>query len=194
MTKEKCSIEKLRFFMDITYKYYHKINQSNKQYYLFQNYHQNIRGSGKKPCEVLSHWHPDFPHVLRLRAHYLMYSQVNNVHIENYNLGVYYGRQIHEKGGLAIYVHNSLCFSNTDIVKHCKEKDREICVLKLSFGILNIRVLTLYRAPSGTFSHFILKLDTILQLLYTPTLHIVIGGDRNSNYLMGGGNPTRQFI
>jgi hypothetical protein len=127
-----------------------------------------------------------------------MYSQVNNVHIENYNLGVYYGRQLDEKGGLAIYVHNSLCFSNTDIVKHCEEKDRIICVLKLSFGILNIHVLTLNRAPSGTFSHFLLKLDTILQLLFTPTLHIVIGGDTNSDYLMesggGGETPTRQFI
>ena len=36
MTKERCSIEKLRFFMDITYKCYHKINQINKKDYSFQ--------------------------------------------------------------------------------------------------------------------------------------------------------------
>jgi len=60
----------------------------------------------------------------------------------------------------------------------------EICALKFSFGILNICVLTLYRAPSSNFSHFLLKFDTILQLLYTPTLHIIIGGDVNINYLI----------
>ena len=58
-----------------------------------------------------------------------------------------------------------------------------MCALKLSFGILNIYVLTLYRALSDNFSCFLLKLDTILQLLYTPTLHIIICGDININYL-----------
>jgi hypothetical protein len=28
------------------------------------------------------------------------------------------------------------------------------------------------------------KLDTILQLLYTPKLHIIINGDINNNYLL----------
>jgi len=60
----------------------------------------------------------------------------------------------------------------------------EICALKFSFGILNICVLTLYRAPSSNFSHFLLKFDTILQLLYTPTLHIIICRDINVNYAM----------
>jgi hypothetical protein len=37
------------------------------------------------------------------------------------------------KGGIAIFVHTSLGFLNTDIVKQCKEQDIEICALKLSF-------------------------------------------------------------
>ena len=55
---------------------------------------------------------------------------------------------------------------------------------KVSFGILNKCVLTLYRAPSRNFSRFLLKFVTILQFLYTPTLHIIICGDININYLM----------
>ena len=53
----------------------------------------------------------------------------------------------------------------------------ETCALKLSFGILNICLLTLYRAPSGNFSCLLLKLDPILQLLYTPhsTLYYLWG-------------------
>ena len=50
---------------------------------------------------------------------------MKNVHIENYNLGAYYCRQLCEKHGVAIFVHNSLCFWNTDIVKHCEEQDIE---------------------------------------------------------------------
>ena len=48
---------------------------------------------------------------------------------------------------------------------------------------MNICVLTLYRAPSVNFSIFLLKLDTILQTLYTPMLHVIICGDININYL-----------
>jgi hypothetical protein len=107
---------------------------------------------------------------------------LNNVHIENYNLGDYYCRQVCEKGGVAVFVHNSLCFSNIDIVKHCEEQDIEICVLELSFGVLNICVLTLYSAPSGNFSCLLVKLDNILKLLYT--LNIIICGDIHINHLM----------
>ena len=57
-------------------------------------------------------------------------------------------------------------------------------ILVISFSSLNKCVLTLYRAPSGNFSCFLLKLGTILQLLYTPTLHIILCGDININYLM----------
>jgi hypothetical protein len=87
--------------------------------------------------------HPDFPHVLYLTDHHLKNLQLNTVHIENCNLGAYSCRQIHEKGGVAIFVHNGQYFSNIDIVKHCVGQDIEICALKLSFSTLNICVLTL---------------------------------------------------
>jgi len=84
--------------------------------------------------------------------------QLEKVHFENYKLEAHYCRQLGKKGGVAIFVHNNLGFSNTDIDQHCIEQDIEICDLTLSFGTLNICVLTLYRAPSGNFSIFFLKL------------------------------------
>jgi len=48
MTKEKCSIEKPRFFMDITYKHYHKVKQISKVTIYCKIYNQNIGGLGKK--------------------------------------------------------------------------------------------------------------------------------------------------
>ena len=127
-----------------------------------------------------------------LTEHHLKDLQLEKVHIENYNLGAYYCRQISEKCGVAIFVQCSLGFSNTNIDQHCKEQDIEICALKLSFGTLNICVLTLYRALSSNLSIFLLKLDTILQSLYTPMLHFVICGDININYLNDSVNKSQQ--
>jgi len=177
----------------ITDGYYYKVNQPKKGIDYFNIFYQNIRGLGKKARELLSHLHPDFPHVLCLTKHHLKDLQLEKVHIENYKSGVHYCRQLHiKKGGVAIFVHNSLGFSNTGIDHHCKEQDIEICALKLSFGTLNICVLTLYRAPSGNFSIFVLNLNTILQSLYTPMLHFIICGDININYLNDSVNKSKQ--
>jgi len=74
--------------------------------------------------------HPDFPHVLCLTEHHFKYSQLNVVHIENYNLGAYYCGRPCDKGGVAVVVHTSLCFLIISI-KHSEEQDIEICALKL---------------------------------------------------------------
>ncbi len=70
-------------------------------------------------------------------------------------------------------------------LKRCKEQDVDIYALKLLYGTLNIYILTLYWAPSGNFSTFLHKLDTILQSLYSPILHFIICGDIYINYLYG---------
>jgi len=131
--------------------------------------------------KTIIHFTSSWCSVLCLTEHHFKHSQLKNVPIENYNLGANYCRELCEKGDAAIFVHNSHCFSNIDIVQHCEEQDIEICALKLPFGTLNICVLTLYIDPSVNFNCFLLKLDTILQLLYTPTLHIITFGDININ-------------
>ena len=173
--RQLCTEKKTRHF--------HQVNQLNKGTVYFKIFHQNTGRLRKKTKELLSHLHSNFHHVLCLTEHHLKCLQLEKVHIENYNLGGHYCRQLCEKGGAAIFVHNSLSFSNIDIAQHCKEQDIEMCAVKLSFGTTNICVLTLYRAPSGYFGSFLLKLDTILQSLYTLWLQFIICGDININYL-----------
>jgi hypothetical protein len=72
-----------------------------------------------------------------------------NVYLEHYKLGASYCRECHEKGGVAICIHNRLKFLNINVDKYCEEQDTEICALQISFSNLNIYVLTVYRAPSG---------------------------------------------
>jgi hypothetical protein len=76
---------------------YYKVNQINKGTVYFKTFHQNVRGLGKKAGELLSHLHPDFPHVLCLTERHQKYLQLEKFHIENYKLGAHYCRQIREK-------------------------------------------------------------------------------------------------
>ena len=76
-------------------------------------YHQNVRSLRRKTSELLSHLHPDLPHVLCLTEHHLNIMEINYVNIENNTIGAKFCRALYEKGGVAIYVHNSLKFTNT---------------------------------------------------------------------------------
>jgi hypothetical protein len=67
---------------------------------------------------------------------------------------------------------------------HCKEQDIEVCALNLELIPSNIKIMTIYRAPSGNFEIFLNKLDTILSTLYKTDLKLVICGDININYLV----------
>ena len=164
-------------------RHYHKVNHLNKGTVHFKIFHQNMKRLREKPKELLCRLRSNFCRVLCLTEHHLKCLRLEKVCIENYNLGAHYCRQLCEKGGAAIFIHNSLSFSNIDIAQHCKEQDIEMCTLKLSFGSTNICVLTLYRAPSGNFGSFLLKLNAILQSLYTPWLQFIICRDININYL-----------
>ena len=42
------------------------VKKPNKGTIYFKIFHQNIRGLGKKAGELLTHLHPDFPHVILL--------------------------------------------------------------------------------------------------------------------------------
>jgi len=79
---------------------------------------------------------------------------------------------------------NGLKFINIDLSEYCKEKDIEICAVKLIINSLNMCIITIYRAPAGNFSFFLQSLDNILQSLYTPASHIIICGDLHTNYLV----------
>jgi hypothetical protein len=103
-----------------------------------------------------------------LTEHHVKYLQVEKFHIENYNLGAHYCGQQCKKGGVTIFVHNSLGFTNIDIAQHCEDQDIEICALKLSFGTRNICILALYRAPSGKLALFCSSSTQF----YNPCIHL----------------------
>jgi hypothetical protein len=96
-------------------------------------------------------------------------------HIENYKLGAKYCRHTMERGGVSIFVQKNLKFTKINTEAYCLDKDIEACALKLKSIFSNIRILALYRAPSGNFSDFLNKLESrgniqgVLGVRCTPT-------------------------
>jgi exonuclease III len=108
----------------------------------------------------------------------------SHVNIESYTIAAQFCRVLYGGGGVTVYVHNSLKFTNIDLSEYCKEKDIEICVVKLIINSLNMNIIAIYRAPSGNFTYFLQNLHNVLQSLYSPFSHIIICGDLNINYLV----------
>jgi len=149
----------------------------------FKVYHQNIRSLRRKSDELLCHLYPDLPHIICRTEHHMNILGHSYINVEGYTAGAQFCRVLHEKGGVIIYVLNNLKYTNIDLSEYCKEKDFETFALKLTINTLNICIITIYRSSSGNFNYFLQNLEKVLQLLYTPTLHIIICGDININYL-----------
>ena len=85
----------------------------------------------------------------------------------------------------------SLRYVKTDLEKYCKDKDFEVCAIKIHFNMKSACLIAIYRAPTGNFNLFISKLDTILRKLYTVTTEYIICGDINIDYLVGSDRKSR---
>jgi hypothetical protein len=85
-------------------------------------YHQNVRGLQGKTNEPLSSLYTELPHLLCLTEHHLDYSNLDHTYIEHYNLGAEYCRQALRQGGVCIFVHEKLKFSNVNLKNFAKNK------------------------------------------------------------------------
>jgi hypothetical protein len=53
-----------------------------------------------------------------------------------------------------------LNFINKDLKKYCKDKNFEVCGIKLNLSSKRFCIITIYRAATGNTDIFIIKLDT----------------------------------
>jgi exonuclease III len=108
---------------------------------------------------------------------------MNLASIERYKLSAKFCRQQYRNGGTCIFVHESI---NCDIIPTdhiCKEKDLEMCAIKLNLQKTNIVIIVIYRSPSGNYGYFLMKLDLFLKSLCTIRTEYIICGDINVDYL-----------
>jgi exonuclease III len=81
-----------------------------------------------------------------------------------------------------MYILKRFPFSVINLTEHCRDKDFEVCAVKLKLSLMFICILTVYRSPSGNYQFFLKGLENILKKVYKPNIHLIICGDINVNY------------
>jgi hypothetical protein len=84
---------------------------------------------------------------------------------------------------VCIFVKDNVQSRDIKLNKYSKEKDLEICTVKLHISSHTIVVIAIYRMPSGNFACFLDSLESILNWVYNNSINIILCGDLNVNYL-----------
>jgi exonuclease III len=150
---------------------------------LFKIFHQNIRGLKSKVDELSNSLFPDYPHIMCLTEHHLLDYEIDNLPIDHFKLGSKFCRHEFKIGGVCIFIHEDLEFFSILLDKHCKEKDIEVCAVKLNITSIKLIILAIYGSPLGNFTNFLKNLDSVLNTWYSNRTEFVICGDININYL-----------
>jgi hypothetical protein len=66
---------------------------------------------------------------------------------------------------------------------HTAETKTEVCALNLELTFTNLRIMRVYRAPTGNFEVFLNRLDSILKTLYKADTKLIVCGHINIDYL-----------
>jgi len=109
--------------------------------------------------------------------------EIDNLPINQFQLGSKFCRHDLKNGGVCIFVREDFDFSSIPLDKYCKEKDTEVCAVRLQKLPTQLIILAIYRSPPGNFTTFLKNLDSILSTWYSNKIEFVICGDINVNYL-----------
>jgi hypothetical protein len=123
-------------------------------------YHQNIRGLRGKLSQLSNILYSELPHITCITEHHLKDFEMDMKSIEYYKLSTKYCRHHYKNGGVCISVHKSIDFDFISTHHICKEKDREICAVKINLPKIKIVIITIYRSPTGNYNYFLRKLDS----------------------------------
>ena len=107
--------------------------------------------------------------------------EIGNVNLNQYTLGATFCRQTYRHGCVCIFVPKNIEFHTVNLDQDNKEKDLEICFLKLHILSNSFTIICIYRSPTGNFSYFLDQLESILNKSYKTTNGLILCGDLNIN-------------
>jgi len=149
--------------------------------------HVRIRGLNSNKLDELSvYLSANLPYTVCFTEHHLGINEIDTIVLANYRLAAKFCRNTFKNGGVCIFTHDSIQSTNINLNEFCKEKDLEICAVKLHVSSYEIYIITIYRSPSRNCQCFRDNLEKILSmiLIYSNTIEIIICGDININYLI----------
>ena len=113
---------------------------------LFKIFHQNIRGLKSKADELSNFLFPDYPNIMCFTEHHLKDYEIDNLRIDHFKLESKFCRHKFKNGGVCIFIHEDLEFFSISLDKYCKEKDIEVCAVKLHITPIQLIILAFYRS------------------------------------------------
>ena len=156
-------------------------NKSNLQSVCNNNItfcHQNIQCLSNKVLSLTVSLQERSCDFLLLTEHWQKAEQLNQIILKNYSLCTYLFTSHYKNGGVAIFKNNS----SQVIFNVCVEGVLECACLNIYAS--KIKVIVLYRPPSGDFNSFLSLFDGLLSKVYDPFCSLIVGGDFNLNFLM----------
>jgi len=109
----------------------------------FTVFHQNVRGLLNKSEELISFLSPDFPQVLCLTEHHLKRTETDFIYMYQYKFGTKFCRESLKNGGVSIFVHDILQFTNINLDEFCMEQDAEACAVRIILSHLTICIISI---------------------------------------------------
>jgi hypothetical protein len=88
-------------------------------------------------------------HIICPTEHHLSDHALDTMVLTKYNLGAKFCRNLFKKGGVCIFIHESIQFTNINFGKFCTEKDLEVCAAKIHLSQNELCVIAIYRSPLG---------------------------------------------
>ena len=141
--------------------------------------------------ELLCYLNSDPPHILCLTEHHLRHEELAILHAENYVLGSCYCRKLKHKGGVCIFVHNSMKFTSLHVADYCIDQDCEVCAIHLNSADDKLCILAVYWSPLGNFNTFLTNFDLILHKFFNLNYNFILCGDFNVDYLLESHKKTQ---
>jgi exonuclease III len=117
-----------------------------------------------------------------LTEHHLRIDELKNINLGQYTLVAQYCRQSYKQGGVSIFVSSDIQSHAINLDHFNKEKDLEICALKICLPQKNLIIICIYRSPTGNFKYFLNQLEVILNSLYKGSSYLILCGDFNINH------------
>ena len=77
----------------------------------------------------------------------------------------------------------ALLLSTINLEQYNREKDLEICALKIRIPSNSLIIICIYRSPTGNFNYFLNQLESILNKIYKVSMDLILCGDFNINHL-----------
>ena len=94
------------------------------------------------------------PQVICLTEHHLKLDEIDIMDFGQYTLRTQCCRMLFKHGGVLVLTLYNIVSDVIELSTYCRDKDLEICGLKLQLPTHSLLILCVYRSPTGDLSSF----------------------------------------